>query len=57
MPKRVLTPLLLLNGVYLVMLFTVGPAYGWLTMVLIGAVVSAANIVAIQRTGSNRHDG
>jgi hypothetical protein len=49
MPKRVLTPLLVLNGAYVVTLVTLGPVYGWVTMVLIGVVVSAANIIAIRR--------
>ena len=50
MLKRVLTPLLVLNGAYLVTLVTLGPVYGWTTMVLIGVLVSAANIIAINRS-------
>lgn len=49
MSKRLLTPLLILNGAYLVMLLTLGPVYGWTVMVLIGFLVSAANILAIRR--------
>jgi hypothetical protein len=50
MPRRVLAPLLVLNGAYLVMLVLLGPVYGWVTMVLVGAFVSAANIYAIRRS-------
>jgi hypothetical protein len=50
MPRSVLVPLLVLNGGFLVMLVTIGPTYGWLTMVLIGALISAANVYVWRRT-------
>lgn len=49
-PKNVLTPLLLLNGVYVLMLFTLGPRYGWGTMIFIGALVSALNLIIVRVT-------
>lgn len=55
MQKRVLTPLLVLNGAYVVMLVLLGPVYGWVTMLLVGVAVSAANIIAINRI--NRSPG
>ena len=50
MPKNVLTPLLLLNGVYVLMLFTLGPRYGWGTMIFIGALVSMLNLIIVRVT-------
>jgi hypothetical protein len=49
-PKNVLTPLLLLNGVYVLMLFTLGPRYGWGTMIFIGALVSMLNLIIVRVT-------
>lgn len=57
MSGSVLKPLLLLNSVYLLMLITLGPRYGWPVMILIGAIVSAFNILALRagsRTGKPR---
>ena len=53
MPKNVLTPLLLLlNAVYVLMLFTLGPRYGWGTMIVIGALVSTINLVIVRVTSA-----
>lgn len=49
MPKRALVPLLVMNAAYVAMLILLGPVYGWVTMVAIGVLVSAANIYAIRR--------
>ena len=46
-PKSVLRPLLALNAVYLV-LATLGPHYGWTVMILVGAVVSAVNLLVVR---------
>lgn len=48
MSGRVLKPLLLLNGTFVLMLITLGPRYGWTVMVLIGAIISTFNILAIR---------
>lgn len=48
MSGRVLKPLLLLNATFLLMLVTLGPRYGWTVMVIIGAIISAFNILAIR---------
>jgi hypothetical protein len=47
-PKSVLRPLLALNVVYLVLLVTLGPHYGWTVMILVGAVVSAVNLLVVR---------
>ncbi|HEV7128892.1 MAG TPA: hypothetical protein VGN32_15790 [Ktedonobacterales bacterium] len=49
LPRSLWAPLAVLNGGFVVMLITLGPRYGWLVMVIIGAAVSAANIAAIRR--------
>ena len=51
MSGSVLKPLLLLNATYLLMLITLGPRYGWTVMILIGAIISAFNILVL-RTGA-----
>lgn len=48
MPKSYRWPLILFNGAFLVCLFTVGPTYGWLPIIAIGAVVSAVNVYALR---------
>ncbi len=48
MPKNTLTPLLIVNAVYILMLFTLGPRYGWGTMILIGALVSTLNLIIVR---------
>jgi hypothetical protein len=53
MSERVLKPLLLLNATFVLMLITLGPRYGWTVMVLIGALISAFNILAI-RSGAGK---
>jgi hypothetical protein len=50
MPRSILLPLLALNAAFVALLVLVGPTYGWLVMVIIGALVSAANIYAIRAT-------
>lgn len=50
MPRNVFTPLLLLNAVYILMLFTLGPRYGWGTMIVIGALVSTLNLIIVRVT-------
>ena len=52
MPKNVLTPLLLLNAVYILMLVTLGPRYGWGTMIVIGALVSTINLIIVRVTSA-----
>jgi hypothetical protein len=53
MSERVLKPLLLLNATFVLMLITLGPRYGWTVMVLIGAIISAFNILAL-RSGAGK---
>ena len=48
MPKNVVLPLLALNAVFVLMLVTLGPRYGWAPLVLAGAVVSAVNLLAVR---------
>lgn len=48
MPGRVLKPLLLLNATFILMLVTLGPRYGWTVMILIGAIISALNLIAVR---------
>ncbi|HLZ20999.1 MAG TPA: hypothetical protein VKQ30_02600 [Ktedonobacterales bacterium] len=53
MSGRMLKPLLLLNATFVLMLVTLGPRYGWMVMVFIGAIISAFNILAI-RSGARK---
>jgi hypothetical protein len=48
MPKNVVLPLLALNVVFVLMLVTLGPRYGWAPLVLAGALVSAVNLFAVR---------
>jgi|GEM_PF-5779704 len=48
MPSTVLKPLLLLNAAFVVMLVTLGPRFGWTVMVIIGALVSVLNLIAVR---------
>jgi hypothetical protein len=41
-------PLVLLNVGFLALIVTVGPAYGWLPIALIGAVVSAVDLYIVR---------
>lgn len=47
-PKSVLRPLIALNIVYLFMLVTLGPRYGWTAMIVAGAIVSAVNLLVVR---------
>ncbi len=48
MPKNVVLPLLALNVVFVLMLVTLGPRYGWGPLVLAGALVSVVNLFAVR---------
>jgi hypothetical protein len=45
-------PLIALNAVYLVMLVTLGPRYGWTTMIVAGAIVSGVNLLVVRATST-----
>ena len=54
-PKSVLRPLIALNVVYLVMLVTLGPRYGWTAMIVAGAIVSVVNLLVVRAGATPPH--
>ena len=48
MPKNIFLPLLGLNAVYVLMLVTLGPRYGWTVMIVAGAFVTMVNLLAVR---------
>lgn len=48
MPKRVLKPLLVMNLAFVVALVTLGPRYGWNTMIVIACFVSMINLLIVR---------
>ncbi len=53
-PKNVMKPLVALNAIYLLMLVTLGPRYGWTVMILAGAIVSTVNLLVVRAAATPR---
>jgi hypothetical protein len=51
MPSNLLKPVMALNAVFVLLLITLGPRYGWNLMIAIGALVSVVNILAVRAAG------
>jgi len=48
MPSNLLKPVMALNAVFVLVLITLVPRYGWTLMIAIGALVSIVNILAVR---------
>lgn len=48
MPKRVWKPLLAMNLAFVVALITLGPRYGWNTMIIVACFVSMVNLFIVR---------
>ena len=48
MPSRVWKPLLVMNLAFVVALITLGPRYGWNTMIVVACFVSMVNLLIVR---------